>query len=258
VETFLEKVAELKKKELKKDREYIKFLENKVSERKIFSSFKESLEKPGIRIIAEIKKASPSKGVIKEVNVSKQAKIYEKGGAAAISVLTENFYFKGSLKDLESVRSSVNIPLLRKDFIFDEVQILEAKAFGADAVLLIVRMLSPYRLRRLINFSKEIGISPLVEIFSPQEAKTALEAGAEIVGVNSRDLNSFQINTSLLFEIPPLLKEMGAELVVAESGIKTKDQIEELLKVGVDAFLIGTALMESRDPFSKLRELIGI
>ena len=175
----------------------------------------------------------------------------------AVSVLTDREFFRGSLEDLKAVREAVELPLLRKDFILDEVQILEARAYGADTVLLIVRILDFRRLRDLINFSLELGMPPLVEIFSLEEAKIALEAGAQIIGINNRDLDTLRTDINLTRELAPKIKELGAEFVIAESGIETREQIEELMNCGVDAFLIGTSLMRSEDPYRKLKELLG-
>jgi len=209
------------------------------------------------RIIAEVKKASPSEGHIKDVSPSAQAKLYEEGGASAISVLTDAKFFKGSLQDMLEVKRQVKLPVLRKDFIIDPVQVLEAKAYGADAVLLIVRILDQRLLEDLLAYSKELGLSCLVEVFSLQEAERALRAGANIVGINNRDLDTLQVDISLSKRLAPVLKEMGAKFVVAESGIENRKQVLELESLGVDAFLVGTSLMKSKDPVAKLKELLG-
>ncbi len=254
---FLERIIKVKEEEIRKDSEYIRSLEQMIEERNKFFDFVKSLKDCRTKIIAEVKKASPSAGHIKSVDPAEQAKLYESAGAIAISVLTDREFFGGSLDDLKKVREAVNIPLLRKDFIIDEIQILEAKAYGADTVLLIVRILESKKLKELINFSQELGLPPLVEVFSLDEAKIALDAGARIVGVNNRDLDTFKIDLSLTRELAPKIKELGAEFVIAESGIETRQQIEELLNCGVDAFLIGTALMRSGDPHKKLKEFLG-
>ncbi|HIQ48268.1 MAG TPA: indole-3-glycerol phosphate synthase TrpC, partial [Aquifex aeolicus] len=209
------------------------------------------------KIIAEVKKASPSEGNIKEVNPEEQAKLYERAGAIAISVLTDFNYFKGSLEDLKKVRNTVKLPLLRKDFTVDKLQILEAKAFGADIVLLIVRMLSEKELKELINFSKELGISPLVEVFTLEEAQKAIDQGAEIIGINNRDLQTFKIDLNRTRELAPKIKDMGAKFVISESGISKREEILDLMNYQVDAFLVGTSLMKSANPYKKLKELLG-
>jgi len=254
---FLEKVLAVKKKEIRKDPKYISELERQISERKKHFDFLKSLRSCRTKIIAEVKKASPSAGRIREVDPAEQAKLYEKAGATAISVLTDREFFNGSLEDLKKVREAVDLPLLRKDFVIDEVQVLEAKAYGADTVLLIVRILSPEELKRLIKFSEDLGLPPLVEVFSLEEAKIALDAGAKVIGINSRDLDTLKVDLNLIKELAPKVKELGANFVIAESGIETREQVEELLGCGVDAFLVGTALMKSEDPYSKLKELLG-
>ena len=254
----LERIVAQKRREIRRDPRYLRLLERMIAEREIRADFKGALRKPGTRIIAEVKRASPSEGSIRDVDPVRQAKIYESAGAAAVSVLTDREFFGGSLEDLRRVRNALNVPLLRKDFILEEVQILEAKAFGADAVLLIVRILEEEKLRKLVSFAEELGLTPLVEVFCREEAELAVASGARVVGVNNRDLNTLRIDLSLTRELAPLLRELGAELVVSESGIETREQIEELSRYGVDAFLVGTALMKSEDPERKLRELLGI
>lgn len=254
---FLEKVLAVKRKEIRKDPQYISKLEKLISEREKYLDFTKALKNCRTKIIAEVKKASPSAGKIREVDPAEQAKLYEKAGATAISVLTDRGFFNGSLEDLKKVREAVDLPILRKDFVIDEVQILEAKAYGADTVLLIVRILSPEELKRLIEFSEGLGLPPLVEVFSLEEAKVALDAGAKVIGINSRDLDTLRVDLNLIKKLAPKVKELGVNFVIAESGIERREQIEELLNYGVDAFLIGTALMKSPDPYSKLRELLG-
>ncbi len=254
---LLESILETKKGEIRKDQEYLKELEIKISERRKYFDFKEALKKKGIKIIAEVKRSSPSAGRIKDVDPAEQAGVYERAGAIAISVLTDKKFFGGSLTDLEKVREAVNLPILRKDFLIDEVQILEAKAYGADAILLIVRVLKLNELRKFLSISEDLNLSPLVEIFSLEEAKIAIDAGARIIGINNRNLDTLEIDLNRTKELAPKVRELGAEFVIAESGIERKEQVEELLSYGVDTFLIGTALMKSGDPYRKLRELLG-
>lgn len=254
---FLEEIRILKEREVNRSPEYIKELEKMIEERKEFYNFENTLMSCRTKIIAEVKKASPSEGNIKEVNPEEQAKLYERAGAIAISVLTDFNYFKGSLEDLKKVRNTVKLPLLRKDFTVDKLQILEAKAFGADIVLLIVRMLSEKELKELINFSKELGISPLVEVFTLEEAKRAVDQGAEIIGINNRDLQTFKIDLNRTRELAPKIKDMGAKFVISESGISKREEILDLMNYQVDAFLVGTSLMKSANPYKKLKELLG-
>lgn len=254
---FLEEIRILKEREVNRSPEYIKELEKMIEERKEFYNFENTLMSCRTKIIAEVKKASPSEGNIKEVNPEEQAKLYERAGAIAISVLTDSNYFKGSLEDLKKVRNTVKLPLLRKDFTVDKLQILEAKAFGADIVLLIVRMLSEKELKELINFSKELGISPLVEVFTLEEAQKAIDQGAEIIGINNRDLQTFKIDLNRTRELAPKIKDMGAKFVISESGISKREEILDLMNYQVDAFLVGTSLMKSANPYKKLKELLG-
>ena len=237
---------------------YIKELEKKIENReKPIKDFKTALKEDGINIIAEVKKASPSKGIIrKDFDPVDIAKTYEKGGAKAISVLTDKKYFQGDLSYLELISKNVNLPLLRKDFIIDERQVLEAVAFGGDSYLLIAKVLDEKQLHHLINFGRQFGLEPLVEIHNEYEAEKSIQAGAKIVGINNRDLETFQVDINLSKQLSPKLKEMGAEITVAESGLNKKEQLLELKKYLVDAFLIGEALTREKDIQKKLKELI--
>lgn len=255
--SFLERVIQVKRKEIREDRDYIAELEKLLQERAKFFDFVSALKNCRTKIIAEVKKASPSMGRIREVKPSQQAKLYESAGAVAISVLTDREFFNGSLEDLKEVREAVSVPLLRKDFIIHKVQVLEAKAYGADTLLLIVRILPPRELGELISFSRELGLEPLVEVFSLEEAKVALDQGATVIGINNRDLDTLKVDINLTKELAPKIKELGAKFVIAESGIETREQIEELTGYNVDAFLVGTSLMKSEDPYAKLKELLG-
>ncbi|RMA96065.1 indole-3-glycerol phosphate synthase TrpC [Hydrogenothermus marinus] len=257
---ILNKIVKTKYEELKKyTPEYIKTLENLAEKRKSIRDFKSALKKEKINIIAEIKKASPSKGIIREdFNPVKIAKIYEENGAAAISVLADEKYFQGSIEYVEQVSKVVNIPVMRKDFIIDERQILEAYAKGADSFLLIVRILSSDRLKQLIDYGRSFGMEPLVEIFSKEEGEKAIKSNAKIVGVNNRDLDTFQVDINISKKLCPWLKENSVEVVVAESGISSKNEILELKEAGVDAFLIGESLMKEKDIGKKLREFIQV
>ncbi len=254
---MLDKIVQNKRREIKRDREYISRLEELASLRKNSFSFEKALCSCRTRIIAEVKRASPSEGKIKEVSAKEQAKLYEKAGAIAISVLTDKEFFNGSLEDLFEVRSCVSLPLLRKDFILDPVQVLEAKAYGADVVLLIVRILEDGLLKDLLEYSKELGLYHIVEVFSLEEAERSLKAGAYIIGINNRDLDTLRVDLSLSERLAPQIKEMGAKFVIAESGIENREQVLKLENLGVDAFLVGTSLMKSQDPVRKLRELLG-
>ncbi len=254
---ILEKIVENKRKEIVRDCAYRSLLRDMILERKKYINFEKSLVSCRTRVIAEVKRASPSTGDIKNVSSVEQAKLYQSAGAVAISVLTDKEFFKGSLEDLIQVRKAVDLPLLRKDFIIDPIQLEEAKAFGADIVLLIVRILEESLLKDLIDYAKELGLSSLVEVFDIKEAEKAIKAGANIIGINNRDLDTFQVDINKSKTLGPKIKQMGARFVIAESGIESREQILELENSGIDAFLIGTSLMRSEDPVRKLRELLG-
>jgi indole-3-glycerol phosphate synthase len=208
----------------------------------------------GTNIIAEIKRASPSKGVINDiVDVSEQARNYERGGACAISVLTEDKYFKGSIDDLRSVRSAVDIPLLRKDFTIDETQIYEAAAAGADAVLLIVAALTSDRLIDLQTLAHNLGMDAIVEVHTVRELEIATGIGAIIIGVNNRNLRTFEISLDVSRELINL-RPTGA-MMIAESGISSRGQIDELKSLGFDGFLVGESLMRATGPRQTLEAL---
>jgi indole-3-glycerol phosphate synthase len=207
-------------------------------------------------IVAEIKRASPSKGAINDrINVDSIAKDYASGGAAAISVLTEPDYFKGSLEDMRDVRAAVGLPILRKDFIVDEFQIYESAAFGADAILLIVAALTDDELERLLLVAREeLHMDAIVEAHTPDELTRGEFVGADIIGVNNRDLYSLDVSLDTSRE---LIKLRPPEvLMIAESGITNRDELDELRGLGYDGFLIGESLMRATDTVGKLRELI--
>jgi indole-3-glycerol phosphate synthase len=210
----------------------------------------------GRSIIAEIKRASPSKGLIREdfdpVSLAHQ---FSANGASALSVLTETDFFQGSLEYLERIRRSVAVPLLRKDFILESYQIIEARSFGADAMLLIAALLDAALLGDLRSEAETAGLDALVEVHTEAELDIALEAGCRLIGINNRDLRTFEVNlettTRLLPRVPAGIP------VVCESGIEGLAQIERLEQMGVHSFLIGETLMRAPDPGAKLRELLG-
>jgi len=208
-------------------------------------------------IIAEIKRASPSEGEIKMVDPVEVAKVYAQNGACAVSVLTEENYFGGSLEFLKKVREAVDLPLLRKDFVVDELEVWEAKAFGADLVLLIARILDDYQLRDFTETALGLGLTPLVEVFDERELERTLKFYSDLVGVNNRNLNTLEVDLSVSERIIPLMKEAGVRCAVAESGINSAADLRRLSRAGADAFLVGTALMKSEDPGAKLRELLS-
>ena len=217
------------------------------------------LSPPGgpVRIIAEIKRASPSAGTIDPtVDAAALASRYVRAGGSAISVLTDELGFGGSLEDLRKVRAGVSVPLLRKDFVVDRYQVLEAREAGADAILLIAAALEEQQLQALLNASKDLAMDALVEVHDEAELRQALTAGAQILGVNNRDLKTFEVDLSvsekLLPLIPPGLRS------VAESGIRTAADAVRLRSAGASNFLVGEALVRAKDPSVLLRELLNL
>lgn len=222
-------------------------------------NFREALFRSDkIKLIAEIKKQSPSAGIIREIfDPEELAKTYEKAGASAISVLTDKKFFGGSIEDLKNARAACSLPILRKDFIIDARQIHESKAIGADAILLIVKVLGLEKTVKFLKITKELGMDALVETHNSDEVEIAFMAGAEIIGINNRDLKIFRVdfkNTLSLINKYPDLKD---RILVSESGIKRAKQVEELHKAGVSAILVGESLLKARDISSKVSELIS-
>jgi indole-3-glycerol phosphate synthase len=217
-------------------------------------SFEQALSTPDISFICEVKKASPSKGIIsQDFPWLEIAKDYEEAGAAAISVLTEPEFFLGSDRYLREISKTVSIPTLRKDFIIDPYQIYEAKIWGAKAVLLICALLEQETLALYLAIAKELSLDCLVEIHSEEEADEAIRAGSRIIGINNRDLTTFNVDTSLTKRLKKLLP--SGIITVAESGIQSADEVKELRDIGVNAVLIGESLMKSGDRKAFLREL---
>ena len=216
--------------------------------------FREALIRPGVSLIAEHKRRSPSAGTIREgVSLEEVVGAYEGAGAAALSVLTEGPNFGGSLDDLRMARAASSLPLLRKDFVVDRYQLFEAVAAGADAVLLIVAALGPDELGALYREARSLGLGVLVEVHDTDELSAAVDAGAEIIGINNRDLTTLTVDLARTFELAPLVPE-GA-IVVAESGFSRRGELEQLREAGVHAVLIGEALMRSPDIEAACREL---
>ena len=219
--------------------------------------FAAALAKPGLNVIAELKRASPSLGVIREnydpISLAGQL---ERAGAAAISVLTEEDFFKGSLSDLKSASRATNIPVLRKDFVIDPWQVWETRAAGADAFLLIAAVLHDETLGELIALGRKLDIEPIVEVHSRGELDRALACDARIVGVNNRDLRDFSVHLETSLE---LVKAIPDECIaVSESGLRTHDDLVRLREAGFDAFLVGEQLMKSAEPGTALKALLGV
>jgi indole-3-glycerol phosphate synthase len=232
-------------------------LESQLSARGEDRPFNEALVRPGLSLIAEFKRRSPSAGRLarEEIDLAAQVAAYERGGAAALSVLTDEPHFGGSLADLRAARAACDLPIIRKDFIVDPYQLYEAAVHGADAVLLIVAALDDDALRSLRQEARAIDLDCLVEVHDEAELERALEAGAEVIGINNRNLDDMSVDIATTFELMPDVP--AGKTVVAESGISGRGELEELDRVGVDAVLIGGALMEAPDPEAKVRELSG-
>ncbi|HEU4748752.1 MAG TPA: indole-3-glycerol phosphate synthase TrpC [Gemmatimonadaceae bacterium] len=219
--------------------------------------FQTALKGSNVGIIAEVKRASPSKGAInRNLHPGDQALAFERGGAAAISVLTEPTRFEGSNGDLEAVKAAVGIPVLKKDFHVDRLQLLEAKALGSSAALVIVRAIPPRQLAELLVIGREIDLEILVEVRDERELDLALSAGAEIIGVNNRDLETLVIDASTVDRILPLIPPSC--WAIAESGFEARADIERAAASGADAILVGSLLSRSADPEATVRSLAGV
>lgn len=229
-------------------------LEQRIASRSGPLDFTAALRRDEIAVIAEIKRATPSQGPLDlDLDAERLALAYERGGAAAVSVLTEPHHFKGSLEDLEAARA-VRIPLLRKDFTLESFQLLEARAAGADCVLLIVRVVGD-ELHDLLRQTHALGMQALVEVFREDELDHALTAGATLIGVNHRDLETFEVDAQRTLKLAPLVP--AGVTVVAASGVSTRAEMEELAEAGVHAVLVGQSLVTAPDPEAKLRALLG-
>lgn len=219
--------------------------------------FAAAISRPGrIRLIAEVKKASPSAGVIRaDFQPAKIAEIYQRHGADCISVLTDRPYFQGSLEHLRQVRAAVDLPVLRKDFVIDAYQVVEARAAGADAVLLIAECLDDAALRSLHDAVIELGMTPLMELYEPANLPRVLDVGARVVGINNRDLRTFKTDLERTLQLRRRIP--GDRIVVGESGIRTHRDVERLEAAGVHAVLVGETLMASPDVGAAVKELLG-
>ncbi len=217
--------------------------------------FKAAISKKGkINLIAEIKFASPSAGVIREkMDPCAIGHIYEEAGAAAISLITDQRFFGGSIHELPLLKRAVSLPILRKDFIVDEIQVRESLLYGADAVLLIARILSREKLNELFFLSKELGLTALTEVHDRQDLETALDCGADLIGINNRNLETFDIDLQTTYDLAPQIPAQCT--VISESGISHAEGIRCLRKTGIRAVLVGTSLMNCTDVGGKVREL---
>ncbi len=218
--------------------------------------FKGAISSPGkICLIAEIKSASPSAGVIrKNVDPCVIGRVYEDAGAAAISLLTDNRFFGGRLEDLPLLKKAVSLPLLRKDFIIDAVQVKESLLYGADAILLIVRILSRERLKELLALSRELGLTPLTEVHDFHDLEKAVDCGAEIIGINNRNLDTFEVRLRTTLDLAPRVPAKC--LIISESGISHPEDIRCLERSGIQAVLVGTSIMKSNDMTGTIKTLV--
>ncbi len=256
---ILDDIIAYKKQELAetKRRTTIVEVKSRIADAGPVRGFEQALSGSGeIPLIAEVKKASPSQGVIREdFDAVAIAKTYEESGASCISVLTEKKYFQGSLEYLAQIRKAVKLPLLRKDFIIDEYQIYEARAAGADAILLIAACLDKNHIADYLGIARELGLGVLVESHTYKELDRSLLAGASLVGINNRDLGTFAVGLQTTLD---LLKDIPDDrTVVSESGITTREDVIMLQQAGVDAILVGESLMREKDIGKKVKELLG-
>ena len=257
--SVLERIVESTRNDVRRRREQVPLaeLEQAVAARGEDRPFSEALLQPGVSVIAEHKRRSPSAGAIREgATVSEIVCAYERGGAAALSVLTEGPHFGGSLDDLREARSTTALPILRKDFIVDPYQVFESAAAGADALLLIVAALDARELAELHREAVALDLDVLVEVHDEDELEAALEVvDADILGINNRDLTDFSVDLERTFEL--LVDVPAGKTVVSESGIHAREQLEDLERVGVDAVLVGEGLMRAPDPEEATRALTG-
>jgi len=234
----------------------ISALEERIDRLPAPRDFRGALRREGISLIAEIKRASPSKGdILPDLDAVALAALYEQAGARAISVLTYAKFFKGSLDDLSAVHTAVRLPCLRKEFTIDPYQIYESRAAGADAVLLIVRILSDAQIKELLAVARAMGLAALVEVHSAGEIDRALTAGAHIIGINNRDLDTLSVDFNTTLELKKHVP--GGNVLVSESGIHTRSQVKLLEAGGADAILVGESLLTSGDIQAKIDELLG-
>lgn len=256
---ILDEIIRHKRKELAELKQRFpekRLLEGLEESKKETRSFAQAISGKGIHIIAEIKRASPSGGILREdFNPLQIAELYELGGASALSVLTETKYFLGRPSFLKTVRKVTKIPILRKDFIFEPYQVYESAFLSADAILLIAMLLSEQELLTLIELAKKLGMDALVEVHSEEDLLKAMAAKAEIIGINNRNLTTLEVNIKTAERLMPQIPH--GKIIVAESGFQTREELEYYKSLGVHAFLIGTSLIRSKDILAKLKSLTG-
>ncbi len=254
---MLDEIIAKKRKEVEQRKKILPLahLKKRITQQKPPLDFALALKGKPIRLIAEVKQASPSRGILcPNFNSTELATTYAQGGANAISVLTEVNYFKGSIDHLAAIREVVKLPLLRKDFIFDPYQVYESRAYGADALLLIVAILSQEQFKELLSIGHSLGLKCLVEVHNETDVERALLSGAEIIGINNRDLNTFTVDINTTGQLRPLISRQ--KIVVAESGVRSRNDIEKLKGWGIDAVLIGEALVTANNILTKMKELM--
>ncbi|PRX28937.1 indole-3-glycerol phosphate synthase [Orenia metallireducens] len=255
---ILDKIVEHKKLEVEQQKQEVSLaeLKQKIETLEHTRDFKGALEAEGMSLIAEIKKASPSKGVIREdFNPIAIAKEYQQAGAKALSVLTDEKFFQGKLDYLTGVKAEVDLPLLRKDFIIDPYQIYQARACGADAILLIVAILSKEQLKDYLALAKSLGLGVLVEVHNRKELTLVLQEDCDIIGINNRDLRVFEVDLATTLGLKRSIPK--DKVVISESGIKNRNDVELLADHGIDGILVGEALMRSTNISTKIGELVG-
>ncbi|MCG2689984.1 indole-3-glycerol phosphate synthase TrpC [Candidatus Parcubacteria bacterium] len=254
---ILKKIVIQKRKaiEAKKKNLPLIFIKKSLKKQTTGYSFKNALLKKGkVALIAEIKKASPSAGVIKQnLNIKKIIDIYNEAGVSAISVITEENFFQGNIQNLVIAKKMAKVPILRKDFIIDSYQIYESKFYGADAILLIATVLDNRTIDRFIKIARTLNMDCLVETHNLKELNRILETNAEIIGINNRDLKTFKINLQTSLNLAPKIPSL--KIIVSESGIENQEDVKKLKKVGVSAILVGTALIKSKNIFRKIKQL---
>jgi indole-3-glycerol phosphate synthase len=255
---FLNTIVEKKRASIESRRAYLENLKTHLekSDYTRYSVFSKAIAKRGeITLIAEVKKASPSKGVIRDdFNALEIARAYEKAGANALSVLTEEEFFLGKPAHLKKISEEVNLPTLMKDFVIDELQLFEARYCGASAVLLIVAILDDTRLKTLIDLAARLDLDCLVEVHDEEELARALKVGAEIIGVNNRNLHTFEVTLEVSERLVPMIPD--DKIAVAESGIKSCLEVKKLKDLGADAVLVGETFLRERDIVGKVKEVM--
>ncbi|HUK83976.1 MAG TPA: indole-3-glycerol phosphate synthase TrpC [Verrucomicrobiae bacterium] len=258
---ILDKIVATKRGEIAKLQPQAGELKQTATTRTEFRDFTGALRgKGGVTLVAEVKKASPSAGVIKkEFDAIDVARKYEAAGAAALSVLTDEKFFQGRVEYLQLIRDAVRLPLLRKDFIIDELQVYESAARGADAILLIVAILDDAQLKAFRELAEQLRLAALVEVHDEREMDRALASGASIIGINNRDLRDFSVSLATTEKLSAKIRSgMCADrTLVAESGINTRADVEAVARAGVNAILVGESLMRSKDIAGKMKELLG-